>query len=222
AARRRDDGVVLYWARAQVEPSPEIAALCARLDNLPLAVELAAGRAKAFSPAQVLERLSERLDVFTGGRDADPRQRTLRATIEWSYALLSSDERRLFGRLAAAPGGWSFAAAEEVCDAELETTHALVEKSLVRFSTERYSMLETIREFAAEQLDGSGELDAVLERLARYLVDLANEEGAPLFLNRSADAYARLDLEHANVRAVVKWATARKRYARIAELFAVL
>src|SRR5262249_8815100 len=181
AARRRDDGVVLYWARAQVEPSLEIAALCARLDNLPLAVELAAGRAKAFSPAQVLERVSERLDVLTGGRDADPRQQTLRATIEWSHDLLTIDERRLFARLAAAPGGWSLGAAAAVCDAELETMHALVEKSLVRFSNERYFMLETIREFAAEHLERSGELDAVMERLARYLVDLANEEGAPLF-----------------------------------------
>src|SRR5262249_20794089 len=154
---------------------------------------------------------------LTGGRDADPRQQTLRATIEWSHDLLTIDERRLFARLAAAPGGWSLGAAAAGCDAELETMHALVEESLVRLSNERYFMLETIREFAAEQLERSGELDAVMERLARYLVDLANEEGAPLFLGRAADAYARLDLEHANVRAIVKWATARRRYERIAE-----
>jgi predicted ATPase/DNA-binding SARP family transcriptional activator len=218
----RADAVSLFCTRAQVEPSPEIAALCERLDNLPLAVELAAARAKALSPTQILERVSERLDLFRGGRDADPRQQTLRATIEWSHGLLSPDERRLFGRLAVFAGGCTFDAAAEVCDADLETLQALVEKSLVRFSNERYWMLETIREFAAERLSESGDLDAVMERLARYLVDLANAEGAPLFRDRPAEAYARLDREHANVRAVVKWAIAQKRYERVAELAVVL
>jgi predicted ATPase/DNA-binding SARP family transcriptional activator len=216
------DAVSLFSKRAQVEPSPEIEALCSRLDNLPLAVELAAARAKALSPAQILERLSQRLDLFQGARDADPRQRTLRATIEWSHDLLTLEERRLLARLGVFAGGCTFDAAAQVCDADLETLQALVERNLVRFSGERYRMLETIREFAAERLSEYGELDSMMERLAGYLVDLANEEGAPLFLGRAAEAYTRLELEHANVRAVVEWAIATKRYEHVAGLAVVL
>jgi tetratricopeptide (TPR) repeat protein len=215
------DAVILFCRRAQTEPSTEIETLCARLDNLPLAVELAAARAKALSPAQILELLSERLDLFQGARDADPRQATLRATIEWSHDVLSEDERRLFARLAVFAGGCTFDAAVEVCDADLETLQALVEKSLLRFSDERYWMLATIREFAVERLSESGELDGVMELLARYLVDLANEEGAPLFFGRGEAAYARLDLEHANVRAVIEWATATECFHHVATLAVV-
>ena len=90
------EAVSLFCERSQLEPSDEIAELCRRLDSLPLAVELAAARTKALSPKQILERLSQRLDLLKGGRDADPRQQTLRATIEWSYELLSEEEQRLF------------------------------------------------------------------------------------------------------------------------------
>ena len=151
------EAVELFCTRSQLEPSEEIGELCARLDNLPLAVELAAARTKALSPAQVLDRLSERLDLFTGGRDADPRQQTLRATIEWSYDLLNGDEQRLFARLSVFARGCTFAAAEEVADADLDTVQSLVEKGLLRFTDERYWMLETIREFAAERLAESGD-----------------------------------------------------------------
>jgi predicted ATPase/DNA-binding SARP family transcriptional activator len=216
------DAVSLFCKRAQVEPSPDIDALCARLDNLPLAVELAAARVKALSPAQLLERLSERLDLFKGGRDADPRQRTLRATMEWSHDLLSSAERELFARLAVFSGGCTLEAAAQVCDADLETLQALVEKSLVRFANGRYWMLETIREFAAERLSESGELDVVTERLAGYLIDLANAEGAPYFIGRTAEAYTRLDLEYANARSVVDWAVARERFEHVASLLVAL
>jgi predicted ATPase len=120
-----------------------------RLDSLPLAVELAAARTKALSPAQVLERISQRLDLLKGGRDADPRQQTLRATIEWSYDLLSPEEQQLFARLSVFAGGCTLEAAEEVCDADLDTLQSLVEKSLLRFTNERYWMLETIREYAS-------------------------------------------------------------------------
>ena len=130
------EAVSLFCERAQLEPSEEIAELCARLDNLPLAVELAAARTKALSPTQILERLSHRLDLLKGGRDADPRQQTLRATIEWSYDLLSAAEQELFARLSVFAGGCTLEAAEEVCDADLDTLQSLVEKSLVRF-TER-------------------------------------------------------------------------------------
>ena len=90
------EAVALFCERAQLEPSEEIAELCRRLDSLPLAVELAAARTRALSPAQILDRLSQRLDLLKGGRDADPRQQTLRATIEWSYDLLSPEEQQLF------------------------------------------------------------------------------------------------------------------------------
>src|SRR5262249_48881979 len=134
------EAVSLFCERSHAEPSSEIAALCARLDNLPLAVELAAARTKALTPTQILERLSGRLDLLTAGRAADPRQATLRATIEWSYELLAPDEQQLFARLSVF-AGCMLEAALEVCDAELDVLQSLVEKSLLRFSDERYWML---------------------------------------------------------------------------------
>ena len=145
------EAVALFCERSQLEPSEEIAVLCERLDSLPLAVELAAARATALSAAQILERLSGRLDLLKGGRDADPRQQTLRATIEWSYDLLSEEEQQLFARLSVFAGGSTLEAAEEVADAGVDTLQSLVEKSLVRFSEERYWMLQTIREYAGER-----------------------------------------------------------------------
>ena len=131
------------------EAVPEI---CRRLDSLPLALELAAARVKALSSRQILERLEQRLPLLTGSsRDAPARQRTLRATIEWSYDLLSPDEQQLFARLSVFAGGCTLEAAEEVCDADLDTLQSLVEKSLLRFADERYWMLETIREYAGER-----------------------------------------------------------------------
>jgi predicted ATPase len=150
------EAVVLFCERAQLEATEEIAELCARLDNLPLAVELAAARTKALSLAQILARLSQRLDLLRGGRDADPRQQTLRATIGWSYDLLSEDEQRLFARLSVFAGGCTLEAAEEVADADLDTLQSLVEKSLLRYSNERFWMLETIREYAGERLNAAG------------------------------------------------------------------
>ena len=111
------EAVSLFCERSRLEPSDEIAKLCARVDNLPLAVELAAARAKALSPAQILDRLTSSLDLLRGGRDADPRQQTLRATIGWSYDLLSEDEQRRFRTLSVFAGGCTLEAAEEVADA---------------------------------------------------------------------------------------------------------
>ena len=124
------EAVALFCERAQLEPSDEIVELCRRLDSLPLAVELAAARATALSPAQILERLGAGLDLLRGGRDADPRQATLRATIAWSHDLLSDGERRLFRRLSVFAGGCTLEAAEQVVDADLDTLQSLVEKSL--------------------------------------------------------------------------------------------
>ena len=115
------EAVALFCERSQLEPTDTIAELCRRLDNLPLAVELAAARTNALTPAQILERLSQRLDLLKGGRDADARQQTLRATIEWSYELLSPEEQQLFARLSVFAGGCTLEAAEEVADADLDT-----------------------------------------------------------------------------------------------------
>jgi predicted ATPase len=154
------EAVSLFCERSRLEASEDVAELCARLDDLPLALELAAARTKVLSPRQILEHLAEGLDLLRGGRDADPRQRTLRATIEWSYGLLSAEEQRLFRALSVFSGGCTLEAAKEVADACLDTLQSLVEKSLLRFSSERYWMLETIREYARDRLDEAGEVDA--------------------------------------------------------------
>src|SRR5207244_1792437 len=131
------DGTELFVTRArQIDASfvetNAVGELCRRLDDLPLALELAAARTVVFSPEQLLERLAERLDLFKGGRDADPRQQTLRAAIDWSYDLLTSEERRVFRVLSVFTGGCTLEAAEEVVDTDPETLQSLLDKSLLR------------------------------------------------------------------------------------------
>ena len=201
------DAVALFSERSRADPSDVIVDLCARLDSLPLAVELAAARTTALSPAQILERMSQRLDLLRGGRDADPRQQTLRATIEWSYDLLSADERQLFRRLSVFVGGCTLAAAEQVADADLDTLQSLVEKSLLRFSSDRYSMLETIREFAAEQLDPD-EAANVRRRHRAYVVALSEASAHRLHTADEGATSSGLAPEYANVRAAVSYALA--------------
>ncbi len=139
-----------------VPPSDALATLVRRLDRLPLALQLAAGRLPILSVEQVLERLSQRLDLSASARDADPRQRTLRATIEWSHDLLHEPERTVFRRLSVFAGGCTLEAAEAVCGVELEVLQALVDQSLVQREDDagpvpRFSMLESIGQFAAER-----------------------------------------------------------------------
>jgi predicted ATPase/class 3 adenylate cyclase len=201
------EAVALFCERARVEPSEEIAELCARLDSLPLAVELAAARTKGLSPGQILARLSERLDLLRGGRDADPRQQTLRATIDWSHDLLTEEEKQLFRRLSVFAGGSTLEAAEEVAGADADALQSLVEKSLLRFSNERYSMLETIREFAGERLD-SGERDDVQRRHRAHFVALAGTSADNLHTAGESAASARLAPDYANFRAAVSYALA--------------
>ncbi len=194
------EAVSLFSERAQTTASDYIAELCRRLDNLPLAVELAAARAKALSPAQLLERLSQRLDLLKGGRDADPRQQTLRATIEWSHDLLTEEEQQLFRRLSVFAGGCALEAAAEVCDADVDPLQSLVEKSLLRFSNGRYWMLETIREYASERLQESEEAHAVRRRFFDSLLALAREIE---FGSRQREWLERVQAEHENVRAAL-------------------
>jgi predicted ATPase/class 3 adenylate cyclase len=194
------EAIELFCVRAQMEPSDEIGELCRRLDSLPLAVELAAARTRSLAPGQILERLSQRLDLLEGGRDADPRQQTLRATIEWSHDLLSEDEQRLFRRLSVFAGGSTLPAAEEVVEADVATLQSLVEKSLLRFADGRYWMLDTIREYASERLEASVEAESIRRRHADHVLALVTE-AEPHLQQGSTDWAARLGRDQDNIRA---------------------
>ncbi len=197
------DSVALFCERSRLEPSSDIAALCARLDDLPLAIELAAARTTALTPAQVLGRVSERLDLLQGRRDSDPRQRTLRATIEWSYDLLGPVERTLFWRLAVFAGGFRLETAEAVADADLDPLQSLVEKSLVLFSDGRYHMLQTIRDFAVALLEASPEADALRQHHAEWVAALV-ERGEPRLEGPEQEVWlARFAEEHDEIRAAL-------------------
>jgi predicted ATPase/class 3 adenylate cyclase len=203
-----EEGVSFFLARARaVKPdfqeSESVSEICRRLDELPLALELAAARVKALSPAQILSRLEQRLPLLTGGaRDLPERQRTLRATIEWSYELLPPDARRLFACLSVFAGGCTLEAVDEVCVADLDTLQSLVEKSLVRFSSERYWMLETIREYAGERLEGTDEADEFRRRHADFFLALA-EEAEPHVDKNPTEWLPRLQAESHNFRAAL-------------------
>ena len=202
------DGVTLFLARARavtpdLDANGTVAALCARLDNLPLALELAASRTRHLTPEQLLERLSKDLDLLRGGRDADPRQRTLRATIEWSFELLELHEQDAFARLSVFLGGWTLDAAEEVAAADLETLASLVDKSLVRKAGDRFWMLETIREFAEERLEQAGEAGDVRERHIEFFLAMAERAAPELRGAAQFDWYTRLELDHDNLRSAL-------------------
>jgi predicted ATPase/class 3 adenylate cyclase len=208
------DAVALFSERAlSIKPDfrlngdlSAVAEICHRLDGLPLAIELAAARAKVLSPAALLERLDRRLPLLTGGaRDVPDRLRTLRDTIAWSYELLDETEQRLFSRLAVFVGGFTLEAAEQVCEADLDTLTSLIEKSLVRQGDDRFRMLETIREFALERLDESRELEDVRRRHVAFFLAFAGREASeaerqtPVWLDR-------LETEHDNFRAALQFA----------------
>ena len=197
------DAVDLFCARARCDADDDVRALCAALDNLPLALELAAARVRVLSPSQILSRVSERLDLFVGGRDAGPRQRTLRAAIEWSHDLLSPPERRLFADLSVFAGGWTLDAAEQVVSAELDVLEELAEKSLVRLSGERFWMLETIRAFAIEQLERSGRTAELHRRHAEYFHSLTSGLNDLLETDGQTDLLAHVDSELPNFRAAI-------------------
>jgi predicted ATPase len=157
------DAVALLQERAAaagvpVERSSVLGRLCERLDGLPLALELAAARLRVFSPAQLLDRIGSRLDLFAGQRDAEPRHRTLRATIEWSHDLLTGPEQALFRHLAVFAADCTLDAAESVCQPEPGALDGLLDKCLVVRGDDapepRFGMLESIRDFAAERLAG--------------------------------------------------------------------
>ncbi|HUG94543.1 MAG TPA: adenylate/guanylate cyclase domain-containing protein [Pleomorphomonadaceae bacterium] len=214
------EAVDLFTERARTEPDASVRQLCQALDNLPLAIELAAARASVLTSVQILERLSGRLDLLKGGRDADPRQATLRATIEWSHDLLTPPEQRLFARLAVFAGGCTLEAAQAVAEADLDTLQSLVDKSLLRHTADRFWMLETIREFAAERLAASGEADAVQTRHAEHFLALAEEAYAER-LTLMSRWFPVMEVEHDNIRAVLDWTRVRRPAAALQLLGAV-
>jgi predicted ATPase len=197
------EAVELFCTRSRLEPDDAIAELCRRLDTLPLAIELAAARTTVLTPAQILERLAGRLDLLKGGRDAEARQQTLRATIEWSHDLLTEDEKRLFARLAVFWGGCTLEAAEAVTDADLDVLQSLVEKSLLRHAEDRFWMLETIREYASERLEESGEGKQLRERHADHYLALAEKAEPEVKRGRPQQWLDRLEADHDNLRAAL-------------------
>jgi predicted ATPase/DNA-binding XRE family transcriptional regulator len=205
---------------------PAVVRICRKLDGLPLAIELAAARIKLFSPQALLDRLDRRLQVLTGGvRDLPERQQALRDTVAWSYDLLDDDEQTLFARLSVFAGGSTLEAAETVCGPGanrpeernvLETLASLVDNSLLVSRSEaserpedgepRFTMLETIREYAAEHLESSGEAEAMHRAHALYYLALAEAtqpEASALMLK---EWLALLEKEHDNLRAALRWA----------------
>jgi predicted ATPase len=195
------EAVELFCARSRLEPEESIGVLCRRLDDLPLAVELAAARTSVLTPAQILERVGQRLDLLKGARATDPRQQTLRATIEWSTDLLSEEEQQLFARLAVFSGGCTLAAAEEIVEADLDTLQALVQKSLVRFTNGRFWMLETIREFALERLAELPESASLGQRHANHYLEFAKDRRRA----NSRLVLDELEADHDNIRAARAW-----------------
>lgn len=199
-----------------------VAAICRHLDGLPLALELAAARIKLLTPAALLGRLERRLSLLTGGaRDLPPHQQTLRSAIDWSYDLLNASEQALFRRLAVFMSGCTLEAAEAVASLDapaaerstmLDGLAALLDKSLLRQQGDddarRFSMLETMREYALERLEQHGEAETLRQRHAAYYLALV-EEATPHLMQSEQGAQgewlSRLDSEHNNLRAALGW-----------------
>jgi predicted ATPase len=226
--------VALFIERAQAAQAdfqvtnaiaPAVAEICARLDGLPLAIELAAARVKLLPPPALLKRLEHALPLLTGGaRDLDARQQTMRNTLAWSYGLLSAEEQRLFRRLAVFVGGCTLEAAEAVCAAPegaeplgmdtLEGLSRLVDQSLAEMREEegepRFGMLHVVREYALEQLGASGETEAVRRAHLEHFLELARQ--APFVIGMTPHHLSmipRLEREQDNLRAVLTQARDR-------------
>jgi predicted ATPase/class 3 adenylate cyclase len=204
--------------RVTSQNAAAVAQIAARLDGLPLAIELAASRLKLLSAEALLERLGQRLSLLIGGaRDLPERQRTLRATIEWSHDLFEPEDQRLFARLGTFNGGWTLEAAEVICGPGvsldvLDGLGTLIDHSMVRSGEPqddgepRFTMLETIREFAVERLALSGEADELRRRHAERFRDLAEEAEGHLTREDRVLWLTRLEGEHDNIRAALDWA----------------
>jgi predicted ATPase/DNA-binding SARP family transcriptional activator len=227
------DAIRLFHTRAQAvnhafavtaANAPIVTEICYRLDGLPLAIELAAARVKLFTPQALLARLDHRLNILTGGaRDLPLRQQTLRGAIDWSYHLLGAEEQALFRRLGVFVGGWTLEAAEAICgdwNAEslisnlqsqiLDGLASLVDQSLIKQEAgpdgePRFTMLETIREYAVEWLEASGEPEPLRRRHAEYYLTLAETAELQLYGAEQVTWLDRLEAAHDNLRAALAW-----------------
>ena len=207
-ARRANPGFDLTSANARL-----LATACVRLEGLPLAIELAAARLKVLTPGDLVSRLGSRMEVLAGStRDVPARQRALRSAIAWSYDLLDSDERALFRRLSVFAGGWTLADAASVCGISagevLPAVESLLEKSLIRRlpgdeGTAEFSMLESLREFAAEQLASHAENDETRARHARHYAALAAQLEAAIGLPEEGAVIREVGRHHADLRAAL-------------------
>lgn len=221
--------VQLFVERAkQVDPTFRVngtnvlaaAQVCTRLDGIPLAIELAAARVSLLSVPQILERLDNRFRLLTGGnRTSLPRQQTLRALIDWSYDLLNAQERELLQRLSVFSGGWTFEAAEQIGSSEriedwetLDLMSELIAKSLVMAEIgegeRRFRLLETVRQYAEEKLEESGESEAVRTVHRDYFLKFAEGASPKLRGAEQTDWFQRLDMEHDNLRSGIEWSLA--------------
>ena len=212
-ARQRDPSFELTLRNEQA-----VAQICQRLEGIPLAIELAAGRIGVLSAEQLSKRLDDYLKLLSRGeRTAEPRQRSMRATLEWSHELLSEPERVLFRRVSVFAGGWTLEAAEEVCSGEdieesdvLDLLSELVERSLVVAGTgeeeaRRFRLLEPIRQYGQERLQESGESEAIRSRHAASFLALAKQAGPELSGSQQVMWLKRLDTERDNLRAAMRW-----------------
>jgi predicted ATPase/DNA-binding SARP family transcriptional activator/tetratricopeptide (TPR) repeat protein len=220
------DGVELFVERASAADTGFhadddrllIEDICARLDGLPLAIELAAARTRAFTAGQIAERLDDRFRLLTGGaRTAMARQQTLRAVVDWSYALLFEDERRVFERLSVYPAGCTLAGAEAVCaDGDLDAAEvaeyvaSLVDKSLLLVDrsggTPRYRMLQTLNQYGRERLVERGEADAAFARMAAHLAELCARSRDAFRGIDQREWFREVDVELDNIRTAFEWA----------------
>ena len=199
------------------ENAADVAAICHRLDGIPLAIELAAARVRSLSVEQIASRLQDRFSLLTGGSStALLRHQTLRATIEWSHGLLTEGERRLMDRLCVFAGGWTLEAAEAICSGDgikkgevLDLLTGLVDKSLVIFehldARPRYRLLETIREYGGEQLEATGLLVPMRQKHLDYFLNLAEDAELHLTGAQQVEWLQRLESEHDNLRAALHW-----------------
>lgn len=215
------------------ENAPAVAQICYSLDGIPLAIELAVARIKSLSPDQIARRLDDRFRLLTGGsRTALERHQTLRATLDWSYNLLSQDEKRLLCRLSVFAGGWALEAAERVCGSEedgleiLDLLTQLVEKSLVNAnisdSNTRYSMLETTRQYGHEKLFESSENEIFRQKHADYFLGLAEQADQEIHGAHQLEWIDLLEMERDNLRTALEWSLSAGQTERAARYFNAL
>jgi predicted ATPase/class 3 adenylate cyclase len=198
------------------ENSPVVAEICRKLDGLPLAIELAAARSRLLPPAVMLEKLKDRLDILSGGaRDLPQRQQTMRATIDWSYVLLAEEERQLFCRLSVFSGGWTIESAEAICSGKgiaqekiLDLMEKLLDKSLITVYVDghRYSMLETIKQYATEKLVEAGNHDRFMQRHLDYFLDMAETLDEKVRGPEQLLWLEKAKPEHDNLNSAMDWA----------------